>query len=452
MKKDPAVGFVSLGCPKALVDSEQIITKLRAEGYRISSDYQGADLVVVNTCGFIDAAVQESLDSIGEAIREQGKVIVTGCLGQRSNAEGDNLVQSLHPKVLAVTGPHASDEVMAHVHRHLPKPHDPYVDLVPEAGIKLTPSHYAYLKISEGCNHRCSFCIIPSMRGDLVSRPIGEVMREAEALARSGVKELLVISQDTSAYGVDIKYRTGFVQGRPVRTRLTELVKELAKLGLWVRLHYVYPYPHVDELFELMAEGLVLPYLDVPFQHANRRILKLMKRPASGEDVLRRIESWRHACPDLSLRSTFIAGFPSETEEEFQELLDFLSEAKIDRAGCFAYSPVEGASANQIAGALPEALREERRDRLMQHQAAISRERLKRWKGKRIQVLIDELERDDDGELLGAIGRSPSDAPEIDGLVYLRPHPSLAVGQFVTAKITRSDDYDLYGSVVRSAH
>jgi ribosomal protein S12 methylthiotransferase len=442
MKKDPAVGFVSLGCPKALVDSEQIITKLRAEGYRISPDYQGADLVVVNTCGFIDAAVQESLDSIGEAIREQGKVIVTGCLGQRTNEQGENLVQSLHPKVLAVTGPHASDEVMAHVHR----------DLVPEAGVKLTPSHYAYLKISEGCNHRCSFCIIPSMRGDLVSRPIGEVLREAEALARAGVRELLVISQDTSAYGVDVKYRTGFVQGRPVRTRLTELVKELAKLGLWVRLHYVYPYPHVDELFELMAQGLVLPYLDVPFQHANRRILKLMKRPASAEDVLRRIESWRSQCPDLTLRSTFIAGFPSESEAEFQELLDFLDAAQIDRAGCFAYSPVEGASANLIPGALPDDIREERRDRLMLHQAEISRERLKRWKGRRLQILIDTLQLSEDGELLGAVGRSASDAPEIDGVVYLRPHQSLKVGQFVTARITRSDHYDLYGSVVKSSH
>ncbi|MFM7503789.1 MAG: 30S ribosomal protein S12 methylthiotransferase RimO [Betaproteobacteria bacterium] len=451
MKKDPAVGFVSLGCPKALVDSEQIITKLRAEGYRISPDYQGADLVVVNTCGFIDAAVQESLDSIGEAIREQGRVIVTGCLGQRTNEQGENLVQSLHPKVLAVTGPHASDEVMAHVHRELPKPHDPYVDLVPEAGVKLTPSHYAYLKISEGCNHRCSFCIIPSMRGDLVSRPIGEVLREAEALARAGVRELLVISQDTSAYGVDIKYRTGFVQGRPVRTRLTELVKELAKLGLWVRLHYVYPYPHVDELFELMAQGLVLPYLDVPFQHANRRILKLMKRPASAEDVLRRIESWRRQCPDLTLRSTFIAGFPSESEAEFQELLEFLDAAQIDRAGCFAYSPVEGASANQIPGALPDDVREERRDRLMLHQAEISRERLKRWKGRRLQILIDTLQLGEDGELLGAVGRSASDAPEIDGVVYLRPDQSLKVGQFITARITRSDHYDLYGSVVKSS-
>ena len=450
MNKDPAVGFVSLGCPKALVDSERIITQLRAEGYRIAADYAGADLVVVNTCGFIDAAVQESLDSIGEAIREQGKVIVTGCLGQRSNAQGENLVQSLHPKVLAVTGPHARDEVMAHVHRFLPKPHDPYVDLVPEAGIKLTPAHYAYLKISEGCNHRCSFCIIPSMRGDLVSRPIGEVMREAEALVRAGVKELLVISQDTSAYGVDIRYRTGFVQGRPVRTRLTELVKALASLGVWLRLHYVYPYPHVDELFELMAQGLLLPYLDVPFQHANRRILKLMKRPASAEDVLRRIETWRKQCPDLTLRSTFIAGFPSETEAEFQELLDFLTEAKIDRAGCFAYSPVDGAAANKIEGAIGESIREQRRDRLMQHQAAISRTQLKRWKGRRLQVLIDEVERDELGQIVGAVARSAADAPEIDGRVYLRPHESLKVGAFVTARITRSDDYDLYASVTRS--
>jgi len=448
MKSDPAVGFVSLGCPKALVDSERIITQLRAEGYQIAPDYQAADLVVVNTCGFIDAAVQESLDSIGEAIREHGRVIVTGCLGQRSNEQGENLVQSLHPKVLAVTGPHASDEVMAHVHQHLPKPHDPHVDLVPEGGIKLTPPHYAYLKISEGCNHRCSFCIIPSMRGDLVSRPIGEVMKEAEALARSGVKELLVISQDTSAYGVDIQYRTGFIQGRPVKTRLTELVRSLASLGLWIRLHYVYPYPHVDELFELMAQGLVLPYLDIPFQHANQRILKLMKRPASSENVLRRIESWRRQCPDLSLRSTFIAGFPSETEAEFQELLDFLSAAQIDRVGCFAYSPVEGAAANRLTGALADEIREERRDRLMEHQAGISRERLKRWKGRILQVLIDEVHRSESGEILGATARSAADAPEIDGCVFLKPHEILTMGEFVTARITKTDAYDLYGSVV----
>jgi len=452
MKKAPAVGFVSLGCPKALVDSERIITQLRAEGYRISADYEGADLVVVNTCGFIDAAVQESLESIGEAIREQGRVIVTGCLGQRSNAQGENLVQSLHPKVLAVTGPHARDEVMAQVHRFLPRPHNPYNDLVPEAGIKLTPSHYAYLKISEGCNHRCSFCIIPSMRGDLVSRPIGEVVREAEALVKAGVKELLVISQDTSAYGVDLKYRTGFVNGRPVRTRLTELVRLLSSLTIWIRLHYVYPYPHVDELFELMAQGLVLPYLDIPFQHASPRILKLMKRPASGEDVLRRIESWRKQCPDLSLRSTFIAGFPSESESEFEELLDFLSEAQIDRAGCFAYSPVDGAAANQLPGALPDAVREERRDRFMQHQAKISRERLKRWKGRRVQVLIDEIQLDETGGMIGAIGRSAADAPEIDGSVLLRPHPSLGVGKLVTVRITRTSDYDLYGSVAALTH
>ena len=347
----PTVGFVSLGCPKALVDSERILTQLKAEGYAISADYAGADLVVVNTCGFIDEAVQESLDAIGEALEENGKVIVTGCLGKR------DLVQKTHPKVLAVTGPHATAEVMQAIHTHLPKPHDPFTDLVPEQGVRLTPSHYAYLKISEGCNHRCSFCIIPSMRGDLVSRPIGEVMREAEALVKAGVKELLVVSQDTSAYGVDLRHRTDFVNGRPVKTHFYELAKELSELGVWVRLHYVYPYPHVDDVLGLMAEGKLLAYLDIPFQHGHPDVLKRMKRPAAAEKVLARIQNWRKICPDLTLRSTFIAGFPGETEEEFQVLLDFLSEAEIDRLGCFAYSPVEGATANQLANPVPEELR-----------------------------------------------------------------------------------------------
>ncbi len=353
-KSPPKVGFVSLGCPKATVDSEHILTRLRAEGYLISPSYQQADLVVVNTCGFIDAAVQESLDAIGEALAENGKVIVTGCLGAKGS-----VVQDAHPAVLAVTGPHAADEVMMAVHAHLPQPHDPYTDLIPPQGIRLTPRHFAYLKISEGCNHRCSFCIIPSMRGDLVSRPVGEVMNEAEALVKSGVKELLVISQDTSAYGVDVKYRAGFWNGRPLKTRMTELVQALGELGVWVRLHYVYPYPHVDDVIPLMAEGRVLPYLDIPFQHASPRILKLMKRPAAAEKTLDRIRAWRKVCPDLTLRSTFIAGFPGETEAEFEELLLFLDEAQLDRVGCFAYSPVDGAAANQLPGAVAEAVKED---------------------------------------------------------------------------------------------
>ncbi|MFZ9162207.1 MAG: 30S ribosomal protein S12 methylthiotransferase RimO, partial [Burkholderiaceae bacterium] len=367
----PTVGFVSLGCPKALVDSERILTQLRAEGYGVSGSYEGADLVVVNTCGFIDDAVQESLDAIGEALAENGKVIVTGCLGAKTSEQGGSLVAEVHPKVLAVTGPHATAEVMQAIHQHLPKPHDPFTDLVPEQGIRLTPDHYAYLKISEGCNHRCSFCIIPSMRGDLVSRPVGEVMREAEALVKAGVKEILVISQDTSAYGVDLKYRTDFVDGRPVRTRMTELVQELSKLGVWIRLHYVYPYPHVDEILPLMAEGKVLPYLDVPFQHAHPDVLKRMKRPASGEKNLERIQRWREICPDLTIRSSFIAGFPGETEAEHQYLLDFLTEAQIDRLGCFVYSPVDGAGANDLPGQLPDEVRQERQEAVMAHQAPI---------------------------------------------------------------------------------
>src|SRR5437870_3529395 len=368
MAAAPKVGCISLGCPKALVDSEGILTRLRAEGYAISPSYDGADLVVVNTCGFIESAVQESLDAIGEALAENGWVIVTGCLG----AKGE-VVRETHPKVLAVTGPHALGEVMTAVHEHLPKPHDPFTDLVPPQGIKLTPAHFTYLKIAEGCNHRCTFCIIPSLRGDLVSRPIGEVMQEAEHLVKAGVKELLVISQDTSAYGVDVKYRTGFWGGRPLKTRMTELTRALGGLGVWVRLHYVYPYPHVDEVIPLMAEGKVLPYLDVPFQHASRRILKAMKRPASAENNLARIRKWRDICPDLTIRSTFIVGFPGETDAEFDYLLDFLKEAEIDRLGCFAYSPVEGATANQLANPVPDEVREERRGRVMQLQETISK-------------------------------------------------------------------------------
>lgn len=445
----PSVGFVSLGCPKALVDSEVILTQLRARGYRIAPDYAGADLVVVNTCGFMDEAVKESLESIGEALQENGRVIVTGCLGERRTAQGENLVRSVHPKVLAITGPHAANEVLAQVHQYLPRPHDPRFELVPEAGFKLTPAHYAYLKIAEGCNHRCSFCIIPSMRGDLVSRPIGEVLYEAEALVRRGVRELLVVSQDTSAYGVDLRYRTGFVKGRPVATRITELARELAQLGVWVRLHYVYPYPHVDRLVELMAEGGLLPYLDVPFQHAHPRILKAMKRPADAEENLERISAWRRICPDLSLRSTLIAGFPSETDAEFDALLDFIREAELDRVGCFAYSPVEGAAANALPGQLPAQEREARRDRLMAVQAEVSRKRLRRWRGKTRQVLIDALALDPDGNCIGARGRSAGDAPEIDGVVHVRAHPSLRVGHFVPVRITGSDHYDLFGSVAR---
>ena len=437
----PSVGFVSLGCPKALVDSELIITQLRAEGYATSPTYEGADLVIVNTCGFIDSAVRESLDAIGEALAENGKVIVTGCLGARSD-KGENLVAKVHPRVLAVTGPHAATEVLDHVHRHLPKPHDPYTDLVPPAGIKLTPRHYAYLKISEGCNHRCSFCIIPSMRGDLVSRPIGQVMREAENLVKQGVREILVISQDTSAYGVDVRYKLDFVGGRAVRTRMTELVRELAQLGVWVRLHYVYPYPHVDEVIPLMAEGRVLPYLDVPFQHSHPRVLKAMKRPASGEKNIERIRAWRAICPELTIRSTFIAGFPGETEAEFAHLLDFLREAELDRVGCFAYSPVEGAAANALEGQLPDDLREERRARFMQVQEEISARRLQRKVGGRQRVLLDEV-----GPTV-ALGRSAADAPEIDGVVYVKTgRREVAVGDFVDVTIKSADAHDLHGSL-----
>ena len=429
------VGFVSLGCPKATVDSEHILTQLRAEGYLVAPSYQDADLVVVNTCGFIDAAVEESLDAIGEALAENGRVIVTGCLG----AKGD-IVREHHPKVLAVTGPHATDAVMEAVHIHLPKPHDPYTDLVPPQGIRLTPKHYAYLKISEGCNHRCSFCIIPSMRGDLVSRPIGEVMTEAESLVRAGVKELLVISQDTSAYGVDIKYRTGFWNGRPIKTRMTELAQALAGLGVWVRLHYVYPYPHVDEVIPLMAEGRLLPYLDVPFQHASPRILKLMKRPANAEGTLKRIRDWRAACPELTIRSTFVVGFPGETEREFEDLLEFLEEAQLDRVGCFADSPGEGASANAQPAPVPEEVKEERRARFMAVQENISAARLKQKVGRTLTVLVDEAGKN------GAIARSSADAPEIDGRVIIRQGKDLRPGEFFEVKVTKSDAHDLWAA------
>ncbi len=429
------VGFVSLGCPKALVDSEHILTQLRAEGYIVSGTYQDADLVVVNTCGFIDAAVEESLDAIGEALHENGRVIVTGCLG----AKGD-IVRETHPKVLAVTGPHATAAVMEAVHTHLPKPHDPYTDLVPPQGIRLTPRHYAYLKISEGCNHRCTFCIIPAMRGDLVSRPVGDVMQEAQNLVKAGVKELLVISQDTSAYGVDVKYRTGFWNGRPIKTRMTELVQALSGLGVWVRLHYVYPYPHVDEVIPMMADGKLLPYLDVPFQHASPRILKLMKRPANAEGTLKRIRDWRAICPDLTIRSTFVVGFPGETEREFEELLEFLEEAQLDRVGCFAYSPVEGAAANALPDPVPEEEKQERQARFMAVQEKISAARLKRKIGQTMTVLVDEVGKD------GAIARSAADAPEIDGRVIIRQGSKLKAGEFAEVKVTRADAHDLWAA------
>ena len=437
MKKSPKVGFVSLGCPKASTDAEHILTRLRAEGYLIHPTYAGADLVVVNTCGFIDAAVEESLDAIGEALAENGKVIVTGCLG----AKGD-VVRNTHPSVLAVTGPHAAEEVMAAVHQHLPQPHDPFMDLVPPQGVRLTPDHYAYLKISEGCNHRCTFCIIPSLRGDLVSRPIGDIMKEAESLVDAGVKELLVISQDTSAYGVDVKYRTGFHGGKPMKTNIYDLSKALGELDVWVRLHYVYPYPTVDKLIPLMAEGLVLPYLDVPFQHANPRILKAMKRPASSENNLARIKAWREICPDIAIRSTFITGFPGETEEEFEELLEFLEEAKLDRVGCFPYSPVEGAAANELPGALPEEVREERRARLMELQEDISTQCLERRIGQTMRVLVEEVDEE------GALARSPYDAPEIDGLVTIFDGHDLEAGEFAEVTIVDCETHDLYAKLV----
>ena len=448
----PKVGFVSLGCPKNLTDSELILTQLSAEGYQTAKSFEGADLVIVNTCGFIDDAVKGSLDTIGDALAENGKVIVTGCLGARSGDGGGNFVQQMHPSVLAVTGPQATQDVMDAVHRHLPKPHDPFIDLVPgafgEAGIKLTPRQYAYLKISEGCNHRCTFCIIPSMRGDLVSRPIGDVLKEAKALFEGGVKELLVISQDTSAYGVDVKYRTGFWDGKPVKTRLLELVQSLGEMaapyGAWVRLHYVYPYPSVDEIIPLMAQGLVLPYLDVPFQHSHPDVLKRMKRPASGEKNLERIQRWREACPDIVIRSTFIAGFPGETEEEFQHLLDFMREAQIDRAGCFAYSDVTGAEANNLPGMLPLEEREERRARFMAVAEEVSVAKLQRRVGATMQVLVDHAPA---MGRKGGVGRSYADAPEIDGTVQLLPpekiSKQLKVGEFTKARIVGVQGHDL---------
>jgi len=448
----PKVGFVSLGCPKALTDSELILTQLSAEGYQTSKTFEGADLVIVNTCGFIDDAVKESLDTIAEALNVNGKVIVTGCLGAKEAEGGGNLVREIHPSVLAVTGPHATQEVMDAVHAHLPKPHDPFIDLMPNsfgvAGLKLTPRHYAYLKISEGCNHRCTFCIIPSMRGDLVSRPIGDVLKEAEALFEGGVKELLVISQDTSAYGVDVKYRMGFWEGRPVKTRMLELVQTLGeiaqKYGAWVRLHYVYPYPAVDEVLPLMATGSILPYLDVPLQHSHPEVLKRMKRPASGEKNLERIQNWREVCPQLVIRSTFIAGFPGETEAEFEHLLNFVREAQIDRAGCFAYSPIKGALANELPGMLPQAVREERRSRFMQVAEEVSVQRLQQRIGATMQVLVDSATA---MGKKGGIGRTYADAPEIDGVVKLLPPEKISktfkVGEFTRARIVGVDGHDL---------
>jgi len=436
--KIPRVGFVSLGCPKATVDSERILTCLRAEGYLISPSYADSDLVIVNTCGFIDSAIAESLETIGEALTENGKVIVTGCLGAKKD-----IVRQMHPGVLAVTGPQATEAVMEAVHQYLPKPHDPYMDLVPPQGIKLTPRHYAYLKISEGCNHKCTFCIIPSMRGALVSRPAGDVLQEAQNLVEAGVKELLIISQDTSAYGVDIGYRTGFWQGRPIRTRITELVKVLGELGIWVRLHYVYPYPHVDELIPLMAEGKLLPYLDIPFQHANQRILKLMKRPANRENVLVRIRDWRGICPDIAIRSTFIVGFPGETDSEFNELLDFLTDAQLDRVGAFMYSPVEGATANHLPDHVPPELQQERLALFMQHQETISQQRLAARIGKVLRVLVDSID-----EYGIAIARSYADAPEIDGLVYIERGQLLKAGDQVDVRIVKTDIHDMWGEQI----
>jgi len=420
---DPRVGFISLGCPKALVDSEQIITKLKTEGYQVSPTYQDADLVVVNTCGFIDAAVEESLDSIGEALAENGKVIVTGCLGAREDE-----IRARHPQVLSITGAHAADEVVSAIHKHLPAPHNPFLDLVPPQGIKLTPDHYAYLKISEGCNHRCTFCIIPSMRGDLVSRQIDDVLLEAENLAKAGVKELLVVSQDTSAYGLDLKYQARDWKGQLINTRFYDLAKALGDLGIWVRMHYVYPYPHVDD--------------DIPFQHANSRILKLMKRPAAAENNLERIKAWRSVCPDIVLRSTFIVGFPGETEEEFEELLDFLTEAQMDRVGCFTYSAVKGAVANDLPDSVPEEVKQDRLQRFMAHQAVISAERLQRRVGRIETVLIDEVVEE------GAVARSKADAPEIDGLVFIDGATHLKVGDLVEVKLEEADDHDLWGHLI----
>ncbi|WP_404359841.1 30S ribosomal protein S12 methylthiotransferase RimO [Methylotuvimicrobium sp. KM1] len=433
----PHIGFISLGCPKALVDSERILTKLRSEGYEVSPSYKEADLVVVNTCGFIDAAVEESLDSIGEALAENGRVIVTGCLGAREDE-----IRARHPQVLKITGAHALEEVVAAVHEHLPPIHDPFTSLVPPQGIKLTPKHYAYLKISEGCNHRCTFCIIPSMRGDLVSRPINEVMFEAERLANAGVKELLIVSQDTSAYGLDLKYQTGQWRGREIRTRFYELSEALGGLGVWVRMHYVYPYPHVDEVIPLMADGKILPYLDIPFQHADSRILKLMKRPAAAENNLERINAWRKICPEITIRSTFIVGFPGETEQEFEQLLQFLTDAQLDRVGCFAYSPVKGAVANDLSGQLPDAIKQDRLARFMEHQAQISAAKLRRRIGRVETVIIDEVVEE------GAVARSKADAPEIDGQVFIDGAVHLKVGDFAAVEMEESDEHDFWARLI----
>ncbi|CAK0773471.1 ribosomal protein S12 methylthiotransferase RimO [Gammaproteobacteria bacterium] len=434
----PKIGLVSLGCPKALVDSERIVTRLRAEGYLLSANYQDANLVVINTCGFLDAAVEESLEAIGDALAENGRVVVTGCLGARAE-----VIRSNYPDILAVTGPHALEEVMAAIHAYLPPPHHPYHALIPPAGLKLTPSHYAYLKIAEGCNHRCTFCIIPSLRGDLVSRPIDAVLAEAEHLVDAGVQELLVIAQDTSAYGADLKYRRGFWNGRPVRTRLPELAQALGEMGIWVRLHYVYPYPLVDEIVPLMADGYLLPYLDVPFQHASPSVLKAMRRPADTEDTLARIRAWRLICPDLVLRSTFIVGFPGETEDDFKRLLDFLANASLDRVGCFTYSPVAGAVANHFPNQVPDEIKEERQERLMELQATISAERLERYLGKRLMVLIDAVDEN------GAIARGPGDAPEIDGVVYIDDGQAFAPGEFHEVEIMDADEHDLWAVPIK---
>ncbi len=436
MNSPHKIGFVSLGCPKATSDSEQIITRLRAEGYDIVPQYDQADAVIINTCGFIDSAVQESMQTIDEALHENGRVIVTGCLGAKAEQVAEEF-----PDLLAITGPHATEDVMQAVHQALPPQHDPFMDLVPKQGVRLTPRHYAYLKISEGCNHRCSFCIIPQFRGDLVSRPIDDVMQEAQNLVNAGVRELLVISQDTSAYGVDVKYQTHFWQGQPLQTRFVELARALGQFGVWVRLHYVYPYPHVDQVIPLMAEGLVLPYLDIPFQHASPKILKAMKRPGSQEKVLERIQNWREQCPDLVIRSTFIVGFPGETEEDFQMLLDFLSQARLDRVGCFMYSPVEGAPANDLPDPVDEDTKQDRYDRFMRHQQAISREKLQQRIGQSLQVLVEEPFEN------GWVGRSYADAPDIDGLVYIQTQQTLQPGQFVDVAIQHSDEYDLYGEI-----
>jgi len=438
MSSSNKVGFVSLGCPKALVDSERILTQLKSDGYDIVPTYDDADLVVVNTCGFIDSAKQESLDAIGEAIDENGKVLVTGCMGAQKE-----VITNAHPKVLGVTGPAAYEQVVNQVHNFLPqnKSHDPFIDLVPAHGIKLTPRHYAYLKISEGCNHRCSFCIIPSMRGDLVSRPVGDVLDEAERLTNAGVRELLVISQDTSAYGVDNKYQTGFWQGQPVKASMQGLCEALAQLGIWVRLHYVYPYPHVDKIIPLMAEGKILPYLDIPFQHASLSVLKAMKRPAATEKTLDRIRTWRELCSDITLRSTFIVGFPGETDADFEELLQFLQIAQLDRVGCFQYSPVDGAAANDLDNHVPEELKQERWKRFMETQQEISTQKLQAKIGQKLEVLVDEANAE------GIVARSAADAPEIDGNVFLEPNPEVQAGDFIQVKIHDADEYDLYGAL-----